>query len=53
MKTLYKYLSKTTMENKENVIYSKNNNYMIEIIKNNETNYTINYQYEEKNYSPI
>ena len=53
MKTLYKYLSKTTMENKENVIYSKNNNYMIEIIKNNETNYTINHQYEEKNYSPI
>ena len=53
MKTLYKYLSKTTMENKENVIYIKNNNYMIEIIKNNETNYTINHQYEEKNYSPI
>ena len=53
MKTLYKYLSKTTMENKENAIYSKNNNYMIEIIKNNETNYTINHQYEEKNYSPI
>ena len=53
MKTLYKYLSKTTMENKENVIYSKNNNYMIEIIKNNETNYTINHRYEEKNYSPI
>ena len=53
MKTLYKYLSKTTMENKENVIYSKNNNYMIEIIKNNETNYTINHRYEEKNDSPI
>ena len=53
MKTLYKYLSKTTMENKENVIYSKNNNYMIEIIKNNEMNYTINHRYEEKNYSPI
>lgn len=53
MKTLYKYLSKTTVENKENAIYSKNNNYMIEIIKNNETNYTINHQYEEKNYSPI